>query len=106
MQSASKWPEEWAEPASAEDKERWTSITIGGRAPGQSRTDPNHMRPMQQPVWEGTPVVEKRPGGFEIPMVHADKPDQKITAKQYANNRGGYEQQRQRLKSDPHLFKD
>lgn len=61
---------------------------------------------MQQPTWEGSKVYEDRPGGFRIPMVHAHSPSQPVTAKQYANNRGGYDEQRKRLKNDPKIFKD
>ena len=60
---------------------------------------------MQQPVWEKGKVYENRPGGFRIPMVHANATSEPVTVKQYANNRGGFEKQRDRLRNDPTIFK-
>ena len=99
-------PADWYEPISEQRKQAWRSVSLDGRAPHNSLTDPNHIRPMQKPVWEGTPVIEKRPGGFEIPLVHDSAPDQPITAKQYANKRGHYDQMRKRIRTDPTIFKD
>jgi hypothetical protein len=95
-----------AEETPEERKARWRSITIGGRAPGQGAATNSKPRPVEQPVWEGTKVTEKRPGGFEIPFVHADKPSNPVTAKQMQNKRGHYEAQIKRLKNDPSVFRD
>ena len=95
-----------AEETPEERKARWRSIALGGRAAGQSVATNSRPRPIQQPVWEGTKVTEKRPGGFEIPLVHADNPSNPVTAKQMQNRRGHYERQLDRLKNDPTVFRD
>ena len=98
------WPEGWDEPASESDKDRWRSITIGERAAGNTIATNSKPRPVKQPVWEKGKVYEDRPGGFRVPMVHASN-GTPVTVKQYQNNRGGFDQQRKRLKSDPNIFK-
>lgn len=85
-------------------RERWRSITIGGRRPGGSRSNPDAIRPMQQPKWEGTKVYDERPGGFKVPLVHDSNPTQPVTAKQYQNRRGHYDEYRKRLRNDPNIF--
>lgn len=90
-------PEETKE----ERKARWGSITIGGRSPGLKPTDPNHIRPMQVGQWEKGKVYEQRPGGFRIPMVHNHATEAPVTQKQYADNRAGYDKQRDQLRNDP-----
>ena len=94
-----------AEESIEERNARWRSITVGGRAAGKA-PGKNKLRPVKQPGWEGTPVTEKRPGGFEVPFVHADNPSAPVTAKQMQNRRGHYEQQIDRLKNDPSVFRD
>ena len=103
--STADFPPEWSEPASEEQRAKWRSVTIGDRAPGQKKTDPNYIRPMVKPKWEGQPVKEKR-GQFEVPLVHAHSPSQPITNKQYDNNRAGYDKARDRLRKDPAVFKN
>lgn len=78
-----------------ERRARWRSITIGDRAAGNTLTDPKHIRPVKQPVWEGTPVKDHR----GVPYIHPS--GSKITAKQFANNRSGYENQIKDLRNAP-----
>ena len=78
-----------------ERKARWRSITIGDRAPGNKLTDPNHIRPVVQPTWEGTPVKDHR----GVPYIHPNGDN--ITAKQFANNRGNYEAKIRELRNAP-----
>ena len=80
-----------------ERRERWRSITIGGRGPALKPTNPNAVRPMDNPVWEGTPVKDHR----GVPYVHASNPDLPVTAKQFADRRGHYENQIKDLRNAP-----
>jgi len=81
-----------------ERKARWRSVAIGGaRADVKTKTDPNKIRPMQQPQWEKGIARDHR----GVPYVKAEDASP-ITVKQFADHRGTYEKQINDLRRAPH----
>lgn len=88
--------EELAAETPEERKARYRSIAVSSKALETRKVDkPKKPRPMQKPVWEGSKVRDHR----GVPYVHASDPNKPVTAKQFANRRGQYEQQVKNLRN-------
>jgi hypothetical protein len=85
-----------AEELSFRDKIR----TIGfGRVPGGNRSSKVVIRPKADPAWERGVVTDKRPGGFEMPLLDSEL--NPVRMKHYAENRHKIEARREQLRNDP-----
>lgn len=92
-------------PADADDeaekaafKEKLRSLRFG-KVPGGNRSSKVVIRPKADPAWERGIVTDKRPGGFEMPLL--DSEFNPVRLKHYAENRHKIEARREQLRSDP-----
>lgn len=74
-----------------------------GRVPGGSRDSKFVYRPKPSSSWEAGIVTDKRPGGYEMPLLDGTDDYKPIRMKQYAERRHEIDAQRDRLRNDPNV---
>jgi len=97
--------EELANETPEERRARYASIGHGAGTSTTRQRDRRFVppRPSQLGAGESGKVVDRRPGGFEMPVFKPDTRDP-ITLHDYSANRSGYDAQRKALKSGADVF--
>lgn len=71
--------------------------------PNRNRTRKPVVRPMREPSWEKGLVVQRRPGGVEMPVLRSGS-TAPMGIKELADNRRQVEEGLRRLHTDPNVL--